>query len=76
MINFANAFHILSKEAYGFGPVAIEPGYKVGINDGNFSFTAILTTSKTKSTLGARVRSLPVTCIFGDDVRPQIDMEY
>ena len=42
-----NAFHISSNEAYGFGPVAIEPGYKVGINDGNCSFTAILTTSKT-----------------------------
>ena len=26
-----NAFHILSNEAYGFGPVAIDPGYKVGI---------------------------------------------
>ena len=23
-----NAFHISSNEAYGFGPVAIEPGYK------------------------------------------------
>ena len=34
-----NAFHISSKEAYGFGPVAIEPGYNVGINDGNCSFT-------------------------------------
>ena len=56
-----NAFHISSKEAYGFGPVAIEPGYKAGINDGNCSFTAILTTSKTMSTPGARVRSLPVT---------------
>ena len=59
-----NAFHILSKEAYGFGSVAIEPGYKVGINDGNCSFAAILTTSKTPSTPGARVRSLPVTCLL------------
>ena len=42
-----NAFHILPKEAYGFGSVAIEPGYEVGINDGNCSSTAILTTSKT-----------------------------
>ena len=57
----ANAFHILSKEAYGFGSVAIEPGYQVGINDGNCSFTAILTTSRTTSTPAARVRSLPVT---------------
>ena len=56
-----NAFHIFSNEAYGFGPVAIEPGYNVGINDGNCSLTAILTTSKTTSTPGARVRSLPVT---------------
>ena len=56
-----NAFHISSTEAYGFGPVAIEPGYKVGINDENCSFIAILTTSKTTSTPGARVRSLPVT---------------
>ena len=56
-----NAFHISSKEASDFEPVAIEPGYKVGINDGNCSFTAILTTSKTTSTPGARVRSLPVT---------------
>ena len=58
-----NAFHISSKEAYGFGPVAIEPepGYKVGINDGNCSFTAILTTSNTTYTPGARVPSLPVT---------------
>ena len=56
-----NAFHISSNEAYDFGPVAIEPGYKVGINDGNCSFTAILTTSKTTSTPGARVRSIPVT---------------
>ena len=48
-----NAFHIPSKEAYGFGSVAIEPGYKVGTNDGNCSFTAILTTSKTASTPGA-----------------------
>ena len=56
-----NTFHILSKEAYGFGPVAIDPGYKVGIKEGNCSFTAILTTSKTTSTPGARVRSLPVT---------------
>ena len=55
------AFHILSKEAYGFGSVAIEQGCKAGINDGNCSFTAILTTSKTTSTPGARVRSLPVT---------------
>ena len=42
-------------------PVAIEPGYKIGINDGNCSFAAILTTSETTSTPGARVRSLPVT---------------
>ena len=56
-----NAFHISSKEAYGFGPVAIEPGYIAGINDGNCSFTDILTTSKTTSTPGAKVRSLPVT---------------
>ena len=56
-----NAFHILSKEACGFASVAIEQGYTVGINDGNCSFTAILTTSKTTSTPGARVRSLPVT---------------
>ena len=56
-----NAFHILSNEAYGFDPVAIDPGYNVGIKDGNCSFTAILTTSKTTSTPGARVRSLPVT---------------
>ena len=56
-----NAFHISSNEAYGFGPVAIEPGYKVGISDGNYSVTTILTTSKTTSTPGARVRSLPVT---------------
>ena len=56
-----NAFHISSNEAYGFGPVAIEHGYKVGTNDGNCSFTAILTTSKTTSIPGARVRSLPVT---------------
>ena len=55
------AFHILSNEAYGFGSVAIEPGYKVGINDGNCSLTAIRTTSNTTSTPGARVRSLPVT---------------
>ena len=54
-----NAFHILSNEAYGFGPVAIDPGYKIGIKDGNCSFTAILATSKTTSTPGARVRSLP-----------------
>ena len=56
-----NAFHISSKEAYVFGPVAIKPGYKVGINDGNCSFTAISTTSKTTSTPGVKVRSLPVT---------------
>ena len=41
----ANAFHILSNEAYGFGPVAIEPGYNVGINDGNCSLTCLLYTS-------------------------------
>ena len=43
-----NAFHISSKVAYGFGPVAVEPGYNVpvGINYGNCSFTVILTTSK------------------------------
>ena len=45
-----NAFHISSNESYGFGPVAIEPGHKVGINDRNCSFTAILATSKTTST--------------------------
>ena len=56
-----NAFPIFSKEAFGFGSVAIEPGYKVGINNGNCSFTAILTTSNTTSTPGARVRSLPAT---------------
>ena len=56
-----NAFHISSKEGYRFGPVAIEPGYNVGINDGNCSFTASLTTSKPTSAPGARVRSLPVT---------------
>ena len=55
------AFHILSNEAYGFGSVAIEPGYNVGITMGNCSFTAIRTTSNTTSTPGARVRSLPVT---------------
>ena len=51
-----NAVHILSQEAYGFESVAIEPGYKVGINDGNFSFTVILTTPETTSTPGAKVR--------------------
>ena len=56
-----NAFHIFPKEAYGLGSVAIEPGYDVGINDETCSSTAILTTSKTTSTPGARVRSLPVT---------------
>ena len=55
-----NAFHIFSKEAYGFGSVAIEPGYKLGTDDRNCSFTAILKTSKTTSTPGARVRT-PVT---------------
>ena len=45
-----NAFHISSKEAYGFGLVAIKPGYKTGINDENCSFTPILTTSKTTFT--------------------------
>ena len=44
-----NAFYISSNEAYGFGHVAIEPGYEVGINGGNCSFTAILTTSNTTS---------------------------
>ena len=38
-----NAFHIASNEAYGFGSVAMEPGYKVAINVGNCSFTAIRT---------------------------------
>ena len=56
-----NTFHISSNEAYGFGPVAIEPGYQEGINNGNCSFTAILSTSKTTFTPGAKVRSLPVT---------------
>ena len=56
-----NAFLISSKEAYGFGPVAVEPGHNVGFNDGNCSFTAILTTCKPTSTPGARVPSLPVT---------------
>ena len=59
--NSINAFHILFKDAYGFGSVAIEQGYKAGIDDGNCSFTSILTTFKTTSTPGARVRSLPVT---------------
>ena len=53
--------HISSNEAYGFGSVAIEPGYKAGINVGNCSVTAIRTTSNTTSTPGARVRSLSVT---------------
>ena len=52
---------MLTKEACGFGSVAIKPGYKVGIYNGNHSFTAILTTSNTTSTPGARVRSLPAT---------------
>ena len=56
-----NAIHILFKEAYGFGSVTIALGNIVGINDGNCLFTAILTTSNTKSTPRARVRSLPVT---------------
>ena len=56
-----NPFLVLSKEAYGLGSVAIEPGYEVGINDGNCSFTALLTASKTASTLGARLLSLLVT---------------
>ena len=55
------AFHIVSKETYGFGSVAIDPGYKVGIKVGNCSFTSIRTTSNTTSTPGPRVRSLPVT---------------
>ena len=29
------AFHILCNEAYGFGSVAIEPGYNVGMDVGN-----------------------------------------
>ena len=55
------AFHMASDEAYGFGSVAIEPGYNVGIKVGSYSFTAIRTTSNTTSTPGARTRSLPVT---------------
>ena len=57
-----NAVHISSKEAYGFGPVAIEPGYNVGINDGNCSFTAILTTSKTTSTPRSQSALAPRHC--------------
>ena len=57
-----NAFHIPSNEAYGFGPVAIEPGYNVGINDGNCSFTAILTTSKTTSTPRSQSALAPRHC--------------
>ena len=53
------AFHIASNEAYGFGSVAIEPRYEVGIKVGKCSFTAIRTISNTTSTPGARTRSLP-----------------
>ena len=49
-----------SNKAYGRGSVAFEPGYNVGMSVGNYSLTAILTTSSTTSVPGDKTRSLPV----------------